>query len=122
MDASGGGSVDVVKALLEKGDADKIWSMLDSKSQADAEAVAKTIQTAYVKASPEEKAALEKTQGLTSDELSQLTGKTVLAKQRDRFLPLRYKTPIAQPHEEVQDSWGTRENLDGFEIRWNRMR
>jgi hypothetical protein len=35
---------------------------------------------------------------------SQSTRKTVLAKQRDRF-PLRYKTPKAQPHEEIQDSW-----------------
>jgi hypothetical protein len=71
-----------LQAALKGGDPDKLWMLLDSKSQADAERAAKTIQTTYGKASAEEKAEQEKALGLTGPELAGLTGKGFLKTKR----------------------------------------
>jgi hypothetical protein len=55
---------------------------LDSRSQAEAEQAAKSIQTAYAKAGAEEKAKQEEALGLTAGELSGLTGKGFLKTKR----------------------------------------
>src|SRR3982074_3597117 len=54
-----------LQAALKNGDTDKLWTLLDSKSQADAERVANTVRTTYAKASPEEKTEQEKALGLS---------------------------------------------------------
>jgi hypothetical protein len=73
-----------LQAALEDGDAGKLWMVLDSKSQADAERAAKAIRAAYAKAGPDEKAELEKSLGLSGSELAQLTGKGFLKTKRFR--------------------------------------
>ena len=70
------------QAALKARDADKLWSLLDSDSQADADRAAKTIRDSYSKASAEKKADQEKAFGLTGAELSELTGKGFLKTRR----------------------------------------
>jgi hypothetical protein len=69
------------EALKER-DVDKIWALLDSDSQADAERAAKAIQDAYAKAGAEQKAKQEKGLGLEGGELAALTGKGFLKTKR----------------------------------------
>src|SRR5437899_705855 len=64
-----------LQAALKARDVDKLWQLLDSESQDDAERAAKTIQATHAKASAEDKAGQEKALGLPSAELSVLTGK-----------------------------------------------
>ena len=47
-----------LQAALKAKDADQLWAMLDTESQADAERAAKAVQEAYTKATPDAKAAL----------------------------------------------------------------
>jgi hypothetical protein len=70
------------QAALKARDADKLWSLLDSDSQADADRAAKAIRDAYAKASAEKKAEQEKAFGLPGAELSELTGKGFLKTNR----------------------------------------
>jgi hypothetical protein len=69
------------KALKAK-DADKIWELLDTDSQADAERVAKALKAAYAKADAKGKAEQEKKLGLSAAELSALTGRLFLKSNR----------------------------------------
>jgi hypothetical protein len=71
-----------LQLALKDRDTDKLWALLDSKSQADADRAAKVIQTTYAKASAEEKADQEKALGLTGAELATLTGKGFLKSKR----------------------------------------
>ena len=73
------------QAALKARDADKIWALLDSDGQADADRAAKTIREAYAKASAEKKADQEKAFGLPGAELSELTGKGFLKTNRFHF-------------------------------------
>ena len=73
-----------LQAALKAGDADKLWALLDPKSQADAEAAAKSAHTAYAAASPEEQAKMQKDLGLSGPELLALSGKTYLKTERFR--------------------------------------
>jgi hypothetical protein len=68
------------QAALKAGDSDKLWPLLDSASQAEAERVARTLKANYAKA--KDKAKLEKTFGLTAAELAGLTGKVYLKSKR----------------------------------------
>jgi hypothetical protein len=70
------------QAALKAGDRDKLWPLLDSASQADAEKVARNLKANYAKA--KDKAKLEKTFGLTAEELKGLTGKIYLKSKRFR--------------------------------------
>lgn len=47
---------------------------------------------------------------------------TVLSKQRNRLLAFGQKAAVAQPYEEVQHGGGACEDLNRFQIRWNRVR
>jgi hypothetical protein len=77
-----------LQAAVKAGDADKLWTLMDSKSQADAEQAAKAIQAAYAKAGAEVKAKQEETLGLPAGELSGLTGKGFLKTKR---FPAKYR-------------------------------
>jgi hypothetical protein len=67
---------------LKAKNAEKIWSLLDDDSQADAEREAKSIRDAYDKAAPGERAELEKALGLTGTELAGLKGVGFLKTRR----------------------------------------
>jgi hypothetical protein len=62
--------------------AERVWQLLDKKSQTDAERVATDMRTAYAKANPEQKAQLEKTLALSVTDISDLTGVGFLNSQR----------------------------------------
>jgi hypothetical protein len=69
---------------VKAGDADKLWTLLSGKSQADVERAAQAVREAYAKASPEEKAREEKELELSGPELAGLTGKGFLKTERFR--------------------------------------
>jgi hypothetical protein len=70
------------QSALKAGDAEKLWPLLDSDSQSDAERAAKAIQEAYAKASPEEKTKQEEALGLPGAELAALNGRGFLKTKR----------------------------------------
>jgi hypothetical protein len=72
------------QAALKSGDAEKVWSLLDSDSQADAERAAKAVQDAYAGASPQQRVEQEKALGLPGAELAALTGAGFLKTKRFR--------------------------------------
>jgi hypothetical protein len=71
-----------LQAALKNRDTDKLWTLLDSKSQAEAERAAKDIQTTHHKASAEEQAKQTDVLGLTATEVAGLTGKGFLKTKR----------------------------------------
>jgi hypothetical protein len=71
-----------LQAAIKDSDADKIWPLLDSRSQADAERVAKSVQASYAKATPAEKAEMENSIGMNGSELAVLSGKDYLKTKR----------------------------------------
>jgi hypothetical protein len=71
-----------LQAALKDRDADKLWKLLDSESQADAERAAKAIQAAYTKADANEKLEQEKALGLPGAELAKLTATQFLKTKR----------------------------------------
>jgi hypothetical protein len=71
-----------LQSAIEKQDADKVWTLLDAKSHADAERIAAAIQTAHAKASDAEKAKQEEALGLTGGEIAKLTGTGYLKSKR----------------------------------------
>jgi hypothetical protein len=73
-----------LQAALKAGDADKVWALLSSKSQADADRAAQDFQAAYGKAGAEEKKTQEEAVGLSGDDLAALTGKGLLKTKRFR--------------------------------------
>lgn len=78
------GRFEELQAAFKAGDTDKLWAMLDPKSQADAEQAAKAVQAAYTVGKPEEKAKVEESLGLSAAELAVLSGKTYLRTKRFR--------------------------------------
>jgi hypothetical protein len=71
-----------LQAAVKDGDADKLWSLLDRRSQADAERVAKPVRDSYAKATPAEQAEMENSIGMNGAELAVLTGKGYLKTKR----------------------------------------
>jgi hypothetical protein len=71
------------QAAVKARDDEKLWNSLDSDSRTDAERAAKTIRTAYEKASADDKAKQEMELGLSSADLAMLTGARFL--KSDRF-------------------------------------
>jgi hypothetical protein len=67
---------------LKAKDGDRIRTLLDEDSRADAEREAKGIREGYAKAAPPERAELEKTLGLTGEELGSLKGTGFLKSRR----------------------------------------
>jgi hypothetical protein len=66
------------QTAVKKADQMTLWTLLAAKSQAEADAHAKTVQASYGKAGDDEKVVLEKSFGLGSDEMSKLSGKLFL--------------------------------------------
>jgi hypothetical protein len=79
------------QAAIKAGDPEKIWPLLDSTTQAAAERSAKILRENYGKAGDKEKAELEKTTGLSADELGKLAGKTYVKSKR--FLAKHEEVP-----------------------------
>jgi hypothetical protein len=67
---------------LKARDAEKLWALLDSDSQADAERAAKKVRDEYAKAAPEKRAEQEKALGLPGKELESLKGQGFLKTKR----------------------------------------
>jgi hypothetical protein len=68
---------EVQKAVQSK-DAGKLWELLGSKSQGDAEKIAREIRETFAKGTAEEKRKQAETLGLDAKDLNQLTGKAYL--------------------------------------------
>jgi hypothetical protein len=69
------------KALKDR-DADKLWTLLDRESRADADRAARAVQAAYAKADAQEKSEQEKALGLPGTELAALTAVGFLKTKR----------------------------------------
>jgi hypothetical protein len=69
-----------LQKAIKTRDADKIWGLLDSDSQSDADRAAKAVKTAFGKSS--DKADFEKKYGLTGPELAGMNGKLFLKSNR----------------------------------------
>jgi len=70
------------QAGLKARDAQKVWAVIDSDSQADAERAAEAVRTAYGKADAAGKAEQEKALGLGGAELASLNGQGFLKTRR----------------------------------------
>ena len=88
------------QASLKSGDPEKMWPLLDTKTQADADKAAAALKTSYGKAKPAEKTALEKAFGLTAAEMTAVSGKVYLKSKR--FLGKYHEIPDSK-----LDSTGT---------------
>lgn len=64
---------------IKNGETDKLWKILDSRSQAEAEKTAQAIRAAYTSAGPEQKAKQEAALGVSAADLADMTGKTILS-------------------------------------------
>lgn len=78
-----------LQEAIKNGDTDKLWSMLDSRSQAEAENAARVVLAQYSSAGPEQKARLEAALGLSAADMAGLTGKIVL--KTKPFLNSKYR-------------------------------
>ena len=67
-----------LQAAIKDGDTDKLWSLVDSRSQADAERVAEIVRASYAKATPAEQAEMENSLGVKGAELAAFTGRNYL--------------------------------------------
>jgi hypothetical protein len=67
-----------LQAGIKGKDAAKIWELLDTATQADAERAAKIVKAAYKKANDKAKAKHEEALGLKADDLEKLDGQTLL--------------------------------------------
>ncbi len=70
------------QTALKERKAEQMWDLLDTESQADAEQAAQAIRSAYMKATPAEKAEQEKALGLSGAELAELKGPGFLRTRR----------------------------------------
>jgi hypothetical protein len=75
---------DNIRAALRAADADRLWSLLDGQSQAEAERVAAALRSAYDRADLAGRAKYETDWGLAAAELAGLTGKGLLRSKRFR--------------------------------------
>jgi hypothetical protein len=86
--AQGKGEDDVKAAFVQlqsafkAKDAAKVWAMLDSDTQADADKTAKKVKLAYKKFNDTEKAEYTKNLGLTADEFARLDGQLLVKSKR----------------------------------------
>ena len=80
-----------LQSAIKNKDADKIWNLLDSDTQADATLAARKVQAVYTKAKAREKAEHEKVLGLSAAELTDL--KPVLLFKSKRFHGKYYEIP-----------------------------
>lgn len=71
-----------LQAALKAKEAARIWALLDSDTQADADKAAKKLKSVYKKASAQEKAEYDKNLGLTAEEFVKLDGQLLLKSKR----------------------------------------
>lgn len=71
-----------VQSAVKDKDAEKLWKLLDKRSQTDAEKTVKNIQAAYAKAGAEDKAKQEAELGLKAEDIVQMTGIAILKTKR----------------------------------------
>jgi hypothetical protein len=71
-----------LQAAYKARDAERIWGLIASQSQAEAETQAKVLRGAWEKADAGERARMEKDEGLSAGELARLTGKEYLRTTR----------------------------------------
>jgi hypothetical protein len=71
-----------LQGAIKAKDPAKIWALLDSDTQSDADKAAKKVKSAYKKANDKQKADQEKNLGLTPDELAKLDGQLLLKTKR----------------------------------------
>jgi hypothetical protein len=79
---------------LKAKDGEKLFALLDSDSQADAERAAQAVKDAYAKATPAEKGEKEKELGLSAAELAALDAKGFLKSKR--FLGRWHEIPTSK--------------------------
>src|SRR5262249_50402162 len=72
----------VFQTALKARDADKLWTLLYTESQGDADRAAQAGKVAYEKAGADDKAEQEKALGLAGAELSSLSGRGFLKTKR----------------------------------------
>jgi hypothetical protein len=88
LSAQGKGEDDIKQAFgqlqgaIKAKAAPKIWGLLDSFTQADAEKIAGRVKAVYKKANEKAKAELETNLGLTADEFAKLDGMMLLKTKR----------------------------------------
>jgi hypothetical protein len=88
LSAQGKGEDDIKQAFgqlqgaIKAKAAAKIWALLDSDTQADAEKIAKKVKGVYKKANEKDKAEHETNLGLTADEFAKLDGPLLLKTKR----------------------------------------
>src|SRR5262245_41642715 len=71
-----------LQAAAKAANVEPLWGLLASKSQADAERVAKEVRAAFAAAGAEAKKRQEVSLGLSGTELAELTGKAYLRSKR----------------------------------------
>jgi len=71
-----------LQAALKAKDAAKIWALLDSDTQTDAEKAAKKVKAVYKKANDTEKAEHEKNLGLAAEDFAKLDGPLLIKTKR----------------------------------------
>ena len=71
-----------LQAAIEKMDSDKLWALMDGKSQTEANRAVKDIQAVHAKANAEEKMKLEAALGLSAADIAKLTGSGYLKTKR----------------------------------------
>lgn len=76
-----------LQAAIKERQTDKLWALLDSDSQMDADRVAKLAKEGHAQGEAKKKQTLEKALGLTGKEMAGLTGKSFLktAAFHDKF-------------------------------------
>jgi hypothetical protein len=67
-----------VQVAIKSGDPEKLWPLLDARSRADAERLAREVRSRYEQAGDDEKLAQEKELGLSGAEMGNMTGKGFL--------------------------------------------
>lgn len=80
-----------LQAALKEGSGAKLWDLLDTDSQEDANRAAKLVQEAYAKAKGPDQAEMEKGLALSGKDLANLSGKVYL--QSKRFLGKYHEIP-----------------------------
>jgi hypothetical protein len=73
-----------LEAAIKAHDAGRIWDLLCTRSQSDAERIARAARDAYAKAGPDEKTQQAQAFGLSDQQLTELTGKDVINGKRFR--------------------------------------
>jgi hypothetical protein len=71
-----------LQGALKAKDAAKIWALLDSDTQTDAEKAAKKVKAAYQKANDKEKTEHEKNLGLAAEDFAKLDGPLLIKTKR----------------------------------------